>query len=130
VTDIVWLERQALELLHAEAIADHGGLPGLRDEGLLESALARPKNLHAYEGVTDIPSLAACHGVAIAKNHPFNDGNKRIAFIAAILFTEKNGFRVVADQADAATIMLAVAAGDVDQDALAAWLRQHARPQP
>ena len=129
MTAIVWLERQALELLHAEAIADHGGLPGLRDEGLLESALARPKNLHAYEGVTDIPSLAACHGVAIAKNHPFNDGNKRVAFIASLAFALVNGWLVVAEQAEAAAVMLAVAAGEIDQAELTVWLRDHAQPR-
>jgi death-on-curing protein len=74
--------------------------------------------------------LAACYGVALAKNHPFNDGNKRIAFIAAVLFAEQNGFRVVADQAEAAVIMLAVASGDFGQDELASWVRQHARRQP
>jgi death-on-curing protein len=128
VSGIVWLERQAIELLHAESLADHGGLPGLRDEGLLESALARPRNLHAYEDVTDVPSLAACYGVALAKNHPFNDGNKRIAFIAAVLFAELNGFRVLADQADAAAVMLAVADGHLGQDELATWIREHAHP--
>jgi death-on-curing protein len=130
VSGIVWLERQAIELLHAESLADHGGLPGLRDEGLLESALARPRNLHVYENVTEVPSLAACYGVALAKNHPFNDGNKRIAFIAAVVFAESNWFSIVADQAEAAVIMFAVAAGEIGQDVLASWIRHYARPQP
>lgn len=130
MSEIVWLDRQALLLLHAESVADHGGLPGLRDEGLLDSALARPLNLHAYEGITDIATLAACYAVALAKNHPFNDGNKRAAFIAALLFTELNGLRVEADQAQAVIIMLGVADGSLDQPEFATWLRGVSRPQP
>lgn len=125
MTTPVWLDRIAAELLHAESLAAHGGLPGLRDEGLFESALAGPQNVHAYEGVTDIFDLAAWYGVALAKNHPFNDGNKRIAFISALVFAGLNGFRIVADQADAAMVMLAAADGSATQPHLAAWLRQH-----
>jgi len=126
MTALVWLERTAIELLHAESLAEHGGLPGLRDEGLFESALARPQNVHAYEDVSDVLELAAWYGVALAKNHPFNDGNKRIAFIAALVFAGVNGFRIVADQADAAMIMMAVAEGTAAQPQFAAWLRRHA----
>jgi len=129
MTELRWLTRQAVELLHAESLAEHGGLPGLRDEGLLESALARPQNLHAYEAVTDIFTLAACYGVALAKNHPFNDGNKRIAIIAAIAFALLHGWRVVADQTQAAAVMLDVAAGETGQDGFAAWLCDHAHPR-
>lgn len=129
MSDIVWLARRAVELLHAESLAEHGGLPGLRDEGLLESALARPLNLHAYEDVSDIFALAACYGVALAKNHPFNDGNKRVAFIAALTFALVNGWLVVAEQAEAAAVMLDVAAGETGQTGLAAWLRDHAQPR-
>ncbi len=129
MSGIVWLDRLAIELLHSENIADHGGLPGLRDEALLEGALARPQNLHAYEGLEDVFALGACYGVALAKNHPFNDGNKRAAFTACILIVEMNGWRVEADQAEAASIMLDVAAGTVGQDGLAAWLRDNAIPR-
>ncbi|MBN9510456.1 MAG: type II toxin-antitoxin system death-on-curing family toxin [Alphaproteobacteria bacterium] len=129
MSDIEWLERQSIELLHAESIGEHGGLPGLRDEGLLESVLARPRNLRAYEGVADVLALAASYGVALAKNHAFNDGNKRIAFIATLTFAAVNGWRVEADQAEAAAMMLEVAAGGVGTDGLAAWLREHARPR-
>lgn len=128
MTAPVWLERIAVELLHAESIAEHGGLPGLRDEGLLESALARPQNVHAYEGESDIFELAAWYAVALAKNHPFNDGNKRIAFISALVFVGLNGTRIVADQADAAIIMMAIAEGSATQPDLAAWLRRHGVP--
>ena len=129
MSGIVWIARMTVELLHAESLADHGGLPGLRDEGLLESALARPIILHAYEGVDDIPSLSACYAVALAKNHPFNDGNKRIAFVTALVFAEMNGLRILADQAEAAQVMLEVAAGNMDQPAFALWLRHQAKPR-
>lgn len=127
MTGIVWLERLAVELLHAESLADHGGLPGLRDEGLFESALARPRNLSAYEGVEDVFELAACYGVALAKNHPFDDGNKRVGFIAALTFALLNGWLVVSDQGEAAAAMLAVAASELDQPGFAGWLRGHGR---
>ena len=126
MTGPIWLERTAIELLHAESLAEHGGLPGLRDEGLFESALARPHNVHAHEAENDVLERAAWYGVALAKNHPFNDGNKRIAFIAALVFAGLNGFRIVADQADAAMNMLAVAEGTAAQPQFAAWLRRHA----
>ena len=127
MTPIRWLERLTLVLLHAESLAKYGGLPGMRDEGLLEGALARPRNLHAYEDVEDIVTLAACYGVAVAKNHPFNDGNKRAAFLAALTFARINGVAIVADEADAATTMVAVAAGEIGQPELAEWLRRNVR---
>jgi death-on-curing protein len=126
---IVWLARQAVELLHGESLAEHGGLPGLRDQGMLESALARPQNLHAYEDVSDILALAACYGVALAKNHPFNDGNKRIAFVACLTFARLNGWMIDADRAEAAAMLLEVASGSLGQAELAGWLRSNARPR-
>ncbi len=122
-----WLDRRAIEVLHSESIRDHGGLPGLRDEGLLEGALVRPQNLHFYEGVSDMFALAACCGVALARNHPFFDGNKRIGFIAALTFAFLNGWRIEADQTVAASVMLDVAAGTSDQGGFAEWLGTHAR---
>lgn len=123
-----WLERRALELLHDESIAEHGGAPGLRDAGLFESALARPLNLAAY-GEPDVAELAAAYGVGLAKNHAFVDGNKRVAFLATGLFLSLNGQRLVTTQADATLTMLAVAAGSLDEPAFAAWLRAHTRPR-
>ena len=120
----VWVSRAALELLHDESLAEHGGAPGLRDEGLLESALARPQHRLAY-GQPDLADLAAAYGVGLAKNHPFVDGNKRAAFLAVGLFLLLNGHRLVATQADATLTMLAVAAGEIDEPAFAAWLRSH-----
>jgi len=123
-----WVRRQALELLHDESIAEHGGAPGLRDEGLFESALARPLNLAAY-GEPDFADLAAAYGVGLAKNHPFVDGNKRTAFLAVGLFLALNGRRLVATQAEATLTMLAVAAGSMDETTFATWLRTHSAPR-
>jgi death-on-curing protein len=119
-----WVSRQALELLHDESIAEHGGAAGIRDEGLLESALARPLNQAAY-GSPDVATPAASYGVGLAKNHPFVDGNKRAAFLAVGLFLALNGQRLVATQAEATVAMLDVAAGTLDEAAFAAWLREH-----
>jgi death-on-curing protein len=123
-----WIDRRALELLHEESLAEHGGAAGLRDEGLLESALARPLNLVAY-GSPDVHELAATYGVGLARNHPFVDGNKRAAFLAAGLFLALNGHRLRASQADATLTMLAVAAGQMDEGAFARWLRDHSAPR-
>lgn len=123
-----WIDRRALELLHDESLAMHGGASGLRDEGLLESALARPLNLLAYGG-PEVWELAAAYGVGLAKNHAFVDGNKRAAFLAVGLFLALNGYRLTAPQADATLTMLAVAAGQMDEAAFARWLRQHSRPR-
>lgn len=121
-----WIDRRALELLHDESIAEHGGASGLRDEGLLESALARPLNLAAY-GEPDVSALAAAYGVGLAKNHAFVDGNERAAFLAVGLFLALNGWRLVTSQADATLTMLAVAAGTLDKETFAQWLRERIR---
>lgn len=124
----VWIDRRALELLHGESLREHGGAEGLRDGGLLESALARPVNLALY-GSPDVFELAASYGVGLAKNHPFVDGNKRAAFLSIGLFLFLNGRRLVSSQADATLTMLAVAAGDIDEPTLAQWLRDHNAPR-
>ncbi|MCZ2405132.1 MAG: type II toxin-antitoxin system death-on-curing family toxin [Burkholderiales bacterium] len=123
-----WVSKQALLLLHAESLAEHGGGTGMRDEGLLDSALVRPLNLAAY-GEPDFAALAASYGVGVAKNHPFVDGNKRAALLATGLFLHINGYRLTASQADTTLTVLSVAAGDLTEDAFAAWLRQHAQPR-
>ncbi len=120
-----WIDRRALLLLHGESLAEHGGGEGLRDEGLLESALARPENLAAY-GKPDFADLAASYGVGLAKNHPFVDGNKRAAFLTVGMCLYLNGYRLQATQADATLTMLAVAAGDITEAEFAAWIRSHA----
>jgi len=125
-----WVSKDALLVLHERSIALHGGAPGMRDEGLLDSALARPANRFHYEGVDDVCVLAATYLVAVASNHPFADGNKRAAFLACGLFLLKNGRRLVAEQADAALTVLAVAAGQRDIDELAEWIRARSIPTP
>ena len=117
-----WISKKSLLLLHEESLAEFGGARGMRDEGLLDSALARPQNAYAYNNKSGIAALAASYGFGIAKNHAFVDGNKRAAFMSIGLFKSINGHRLVADQADAIRIMLGVASGDVTEKALAAWI--------
>ncbi len=119
-----WVSRRALELLHDDSLAEHGGASGLRDEGLLESALARPRQLVAY-GSPDLADLAAAYGMGLARNHPFVDGNKRVALLAVGLFLALNGQRLVATQIDTTVTMFAVAAGTVDEPTFANWIRTH-----
>ncbi len=119
-----WLDKQALLLLHGESLAEHGGAAGMRDEGLLDSALARAKNLAAY-GDPDVADLAAAYGSGISQNHPFVDGNKRAAFLSVGLFLALNGYRLAATQAEATIAVLALAAGELDEAEFAGWLREH-----
>ena len=123
----VWIEYEAMLALHDRSLAMHGGAEGLRDPGLLESALMRPKNRHHYEGVDDIPELAATYASGISSNHPFADGNKRAAFQALTLFLRLNGFRLAADQVEATRTMVKLAAGELEVVALADWIRTNAR---
>lgn len=120
-----WLEIESVLAFHDETLATDGGAPGVRDLGLLESALERPRNRYFYESVEDICDLAATYGVGIAKNHPFADGNKRSAFIALATFLIVNGRMLTASQESATLTMLAVAAGEIDIDALATWIRDN-----
>ena len=123
-----WIERSIILAVHDEQLAEHGGAVGVRDEGLMDSALGRLRNLAAY-GNPDVADLAAAYGVALAKNHPFVDGNKRTAFVATELFLALNGYRLAATDADCVLTMLAVAAGDIDEAAFAAWIRNNAVPR-
>ncbi|MCK9515042.1 MAG: type II toxin-antitoxin system death-on-curing family toxin [Ottowia sp.] len=123
-----WISKQALLLLHAESLAEHGGSSGIRDEGLLDSALARPENLASY-GTPDLAALAASQAIGIARNHPFVDGNKRAALLATGLLLHLNGHRLTASQADTTLTMLALAAGEMDEPGFAAWLREHTAPR-
>ena len=119
-----WISKRALLLLHDESLAQHGGASGIRDDGLLESALARPENLLAY-GSPDLAELAASYAYGLAKNHPFVDGNKRAAFLATGLFLALNGRRLVVAQAEATVMVLDLAAGEITEAAFADWLRAH-----
>ena len=127
--DWKWINQQALVTVHDMSLAEHGGAAGVRDQGLLESALARPENLAAY-GQPDYAELAASYGVGLAKNHAFVDGNKRAAFLAVGLFLRKNGYRLTATQTDATLTVLAVAAGEINEIAFATWIRLHSERLP
>ena len=120
-----WINELTIILLHAEGLAEYGGREGLRDEGLLQSALARPRNLFAYQEVSGIPELAASYATALARNHPFVDGNKRAAFLAMGIFLGKNGFELKADKVDATQMIFRLAAGEVQEKDLAAWIEAH-----
>ena len=123
-----WISPQALQLLHDESLAEHGGASGLRDPGLLESALARPLNLDVY-GEPDIADLAAAYGFGLAQNHPFVDGNKRAAFLAVGLFLGINGYRLRTSQADATLTVLDLAAGKLEERDFATWIRARMVPR-
>ena len=129
MSEPIWIERQTILLLQEESLARHGGSSGIRDMGLLESAMARPQNLFAYEGETDLTRLAAAYAFGLARNHPFVDGNKRAAFAALGVFLLVNGQRLVADRADATLTMVKLAAGHLDEAALASWIRANLRPR-
>src|SRR5215211_4951402 len=122
-----WLTRDMVEVFHRESLARFGGADGLRDEGLLESALARPENIHAYEPEADIFRLAAAYCAGIVRNHPFIDGNKRTGILSAVAFIALNGIEVAFEETSIVTMVFGLAAGEVDEDALAGWLREAAR---
>lgn len=120
----VWIDRAVLLAVHDEQLAEHGGALGIRDIGLFESAIARPQQL-AHYGEPDVAELAAAYAVGVSRNHPFVDGNKRTAFVAAELFLVLNGHELQVDDADCVMVMLAVAAGQMDEATFASWLREH-----
>ena len=122
----VWIMERAVLAAHDRLLAAHGGAQGLRDAGLLESALARPRQHYAYSS-PDIIELAAIYTVSIVRNHPFVDGNKRTGFATGIAFLLLNGFVFHATEEDATRAVLALAAGDLDETAYAAWLRSNVK---
>jgi len=122
----IWVLRETVLALHEQVLAMFGGSAGLRDAGLLDSALARPQNLVAY-GKPTVFDLSASYGFGLVKNHPFIDGNKRIGFAVAVLFLELNGYQFRAAEADAAVQTLALAAGDIKEADYAAWLAANSR---
>ncbi|HEY4065454.1 MAG TPA: type II toxin-antitoxin system death-on-curing family toxin [Burkholderiaceae bacterium] len=123
----VWLDPAVIRAVHEEQLAEHGGAQGLRDETLLESALARPLQLAAY-GEPDVAALAATYGYGLARNHPFVDGNKRTAFVAVELFLMLNGHEPHATDAGCVLTMLDVAAGHMAEPDFADWVRQNMTP--
>jgi death on curing protein len=122
-----WLTREAIEIIHQEQLNEHGGLAGLKDENALESALARPLNKQAY-GENDIHVLAAAYLYGFVKNHPFSDGNKRTGYLAAFTFLYLNGWLIEAEQEDIIEFVLEVAAGEIDEDGAARFLRDFTVP--
>lgn len=118
----VWIDESALCLLHSESLAEFGGLWGIRDRNLLSSALARAQNLFTYEEIVSTSRLAAAYGYGITRNHPFNDGNKRAAFLAIGMFLALNGLELSVESAEAVNTMLALAAGEIEELELAQWI--------
>jgi death-on-curing protein len=119
-----WLRESEVRAMHFELLAEHGGLPGVRSPELLESALARPQNLAAY-GEPSLADLAASYAFGIAKNHPFADGNKRVAFAAAGVFLILNGWELVVPQPEAVEMILALAAGEAGERELSVWIAKN-----
>lgn len=123
-----WLSRQAIEIIHREQLLEHGGLPGLKDENALEAALARPKHKAAY-GEPQLFELAAAYVFGIARNHPFADGNKRTSFLSAYVFLRIHGYQIEAEQGQIIAFMQEVAAGNVDETGIAAFLKDFSVPK-
>ena len=124
-----WVSRVVIDSVHFDQIREHGGLQGIRDENALESALARARNKWEYDSVSDLAILAAAYGFGIVKNHPYRDGNKRIAFIAMVVFLGLNGQEFTASEADVVTTMLAAADNRCSEEELAAWVRSNMIPR-
>ena len=123
----VWIEERDVLAIHDRLLAAHGGASGLRDEGLLQSALARPLQHHAYADSPDVVEIAALYTSGLVRNHPFVDGNKRAGFVVGILFLELNGFRFIASEEDATQAVLSLASGTLDEAAYTAWLRANSK---
>ena len=124
-----WVSMTLILAVHADQIKEHGGSPGVRDKGLLDSALSRPRNRFGYDSESDLCDLAASYGFGIARNHPFIDGNKRVAFQAMYLFLGLNGLRIEASEEEVVAVMLALASSELEEPELAAWLKDHTTPR-
>ena len=122
-----WVPRLVIEAVHLDQLREHGGLLGIRDENALGAALARARQRWVYEPESDLPRLAADYVFGICTNHPFRDGNKRISFLAAVVFLELNGLDLVARDSEVVEMMLAVASGTLDAEAIANWIRSRIR---
>ena len=120
-----WLSRLVVDAIHNDQLREHGGLPGVRDENALESALARPQQKWHYSERIDVPTLAAAYAFGLVQNHPYRDGNKRIGFLATITFLGVNGCDFSATDAEVVTEVLSLADGRISEDALSDWIRQH-----
>ncbi|MFZ0955050.1 MAG: type II toxin-antitoxin system death-on-curing family toxin [Candidatus Sulfotelmatobacter sp.] len=123
----LWIEVRDALAIHGRVLALHGGAAGVRDQALLESGLARPRQHHAYAPAVDIVELAALFAAGIVRNHPFIDGNKRTGFVIGVLFLELHGFVFTASEEDATQAVMALAAGSLDELGFATWLRENVR---
>jgi death-on-curing protein len=126
VKELSWIDERDALIIHNRLLALHGGPPGVRDKTLLSSALARPRQYLAYSGNVDIISMSAAYTAGIVGNHPFVDGNKRTGFVIGILFLELNGYRFTASEEEAAQAVLSLAAGTLDEEGFALFLRANA----
>ena len=127
-TEPKWLGVESVLVMHEEQLAEHGGAGGIRDLGLLDSALVRPRNAWSY-GQSDLVALGALYTAGIMRNHPFVDGNKRTGFLAAYAFLYVNGVEIVADEAEVIVQCLSLAADEIDDTEFAAWLRENLQPR-
>ncbi|HYH81761.1 MAG TPA: type II toxin-antitoxin system death-on-curing family toxin [Longimicrobium sp.] len=129
MTEPLWLQRGWVDALHFQQLKRFGGLYGIRDEGAIESALARARNQWVYaDEPPEVATLAAAYGFGLARGHGYSDGNKRIGFVAMAVFLDLNGWDLDAPEPEVVRIMLGVAAGEVAEAEFAAWIRQHLRP--
>lgn len=126
---VAWLTAEGVQAIHAELIDRYGGSAGLRDFGLLDSALAKAHNLHAYENERSIPALAAAYGWGLVKNHAFIDGNKRIALAAVVSFLDMNGYRLTCAEAEETAMVLRAAAGEITKEEWSRWVATAAAPK-
>ena len=128
MTEPLWLERRWVDALHFQQLARFGGLHGVRDDGAIDSALARARNRWEYGGERDLARLGASYAYGLARNHGYSDGNKRIAFVAMAVFLDLNGLELVADEVEVVRVVIALAAGELDEEALADWVSSHVIP--
>jgi len=124
-----WVSVLVAEAVHFDLLRSHGGMPGVRDQAVLESALARGRQRFSYEPGSDLASLAAAIGYGLARNHPFNDGNKRVAFVVMVVFLGLNGLDLKVPETEVVTVVSDLAAGGLSEDELAEWLRANTRPR-
>ncbi len=128
MTEPLWVSKRAVLAIHSEQLAEHGGSDGIRDETLLDSALAKPRNVFAYSDQPDLFRLAASYAFGIARNHAFVDGNKRTALVVSLTFLDRNGWDIVAAKEDVYFTFLHLADGSLSEDDLTAWFTRHAVP--
>ena len=130
MSEPIWLEFDAVIAIHLVLLKEHGGAEGTRDEGLLEAAVARPQQLFAYEDPKpDLCGMAAAYTTGIVRNHPFVDGNKRTGFVVAGVFLGQNGLDLVASEVEATSMVIALAASEMDEKTFAQWFRERTRPR-